>query len=217
METYSRHSSVTVFFRVGLYLWDSSIWLPVLVACSVFWLSGIWLHECTAVCLFIHQLTDSWLVSSAGLLWVQLLWIFEYNSLKKIFFNQSIVALKCRVSFCLCECCHFNCVRLFVTLCALARQAPLSMWFSWQEYWSALPFPSSGDFPNPGTEPKSPPVSSTEGGFFTADPPGNLSLQMAQFHFFLWLIFHYIYVPYLLYPFPCWWMFSLFSCPGYCK
>ena len=112
---------------------------------------------------------------------------------------------------------HFNCVRLFVTLCAVARQAPLFTRFSWQEYWSVLPFPSSGDFPNPGTEPKSPPVSSIEGGFFTADPPGNLSLQMAQFHFFLWLIFHYIYVPYLLYPFPCWWTFRLLPCLGCCK
>ena len=38
----------------------------------------------------------------------------------------------------------------------LARQAPLSMGFSRQEYWSGLPFPSLGDLPNPGTEPRSP-------------------------------------------------------------
>ena len=37
-----------------------------------------------------------------------------------------------------------------------ARQAPLSMGFSRQEYWSGLPFPSPGDFPDPGIEPKSP-------------------------------------------------------------
>ena len=35
-------------------------------------------------------------------------------------------------------------------------QAPLSMGFSRQEYWSGLPFTSSGDLPNPGTEPVSP-------------------------------------------------------------
>jgi len=35
-------------------------------------------------------------------------------------------------------------------------QAPLSMGFSRQEYWSGFPFPSPGDFPNPGIEPKSP-------------------------------------------------------------
>ena len=35
----------------------------------------------------------------------------------------------------------------------VAHQAPLSMGFPKQEYWSRLPFPSSGDLPNPGIEP----------------------------------------------------------------
>ena len=38
----------------------------------------------------------------------------------------------------------------------VARQAPLSMGFSRQECWSGLPFPSPGDFPDPGSEPGSP-------------------------------------------------------------
>ena len=38
----------------------------------------------------------------------------------------------------------------------LARQAPLSMEFSRQEYWSGLPFPSLGHLLDPGTEPMSP-------------------------------------------------------------
>ena len=38
----------------------------------------------------------------------------------------------------------------------VARQAPLSMGFSRQEYWSGLPFPSPGDFPDAGIEPGSP-------------------------------------------------------------
>ena len=38
----------------------------------------------------------------------------------------------------------------------VARQAPLSMGFSRQEYWSGLPFPSPGDLPNPGLEPRPP-------------------------------------------------------------
>ena len=38
----------------------------------------------------------------------------------------------------------------------VARQAPLSMGFSRQEYWSWLPFPSLGDLPDPGIEPGSP-------------------------------------------------------------
>ena len=46
--------------------------------------------------------------------------------------------------------------QFFVTPWTKARQAPLSMEFSRQEYWSGLPFPSAGDFPNPGIEPGSP-------------------------------------------------------------
>ena len=44
---------------------------------------------------------------------------------------------------------------LFVTLWTVARQAPLSMGFSRQEYWSGLPFPTLVDLPNPGIEPMS--------------------------------------------------------------
>ena len=47
-------------------------------------------------------------------------------------------------------------VQLFATPWTAAYQAPPSMGFSWQEYWSGLPFPSPGDVPNPGIEPRSP-------------------------------------------------------------
>ena len=50
---------------------------------------------------------------------------------------------------------RLSCVRLFVTPWTGACQAPLSMGFSRQEYWSALPFPSPGDFPSSGTKPTS--------------------------------------------------------------
>ena len=46
--------------------------------------------------------------------------------------------------------------RLFATSWTVAYQAPLSMGFSRQEYWSGLPFPSPGDLPNPGIKPRSP-------------------------------------------------------------
>ena len=46
-------------------------------------------------------------------------------------------------------------VQLFVTPWTVAYQAPLSMGFSRQEYWSGLPLPSPGDLPNPGIEPRS--------------------------------------------------------------
>ena len=47
-------------------------------------------------------------------------------------------------------------VRLFVTPRTVARQAPLSTGFPWQEYWSGLPVPSPGDLTNLGIEPASP-------------------------------------------------------------
>ena len=47
-------------------------------------------------------------------------------------------------------------IQLFATPWIVARQAPLSMGFSRQEYWSGLPFPSPGDLPDPGIEARSP-------------------------------------------------------------
>ena len=49
----------------------------------------------------------------------------------------------------------FNCVQLFVTPWTIACQAPLSMEFSRQEFWSGMPFPTPGDLPDPGIEPMS--------------------------------------------------------------
>ena len=47
-------------------------------------------------------------------------------------------------------------VRLFVTPWSIIHQALLSMGFFRQEYWSGFPFPSPGDLPKPGIEPRSP-------------------------------------------------------------
>ena len=47
-------------------------------------------------------------------------------------------------------------VRLFETPWTVAYQAPPSVEFSRQKYWSGLPFPSPRDLPDPGTEPRSP-------------------------------------------------------------
>ena len=46
----------------------------------------------------------------------------------------------------------FSHVQLFATLQTVAHQAPLSMGFSRQEYWSGLPFTSPGDLPDTGIE-----------------------------------------------------------------
>ena len=62
----------------------------------------------------------------------------------------------------------FSPVQLFVIPRTAAHQAPLSMEFSRQEYWSGLPFPTPGDFPDLEIELKSPALS---GRFFTTEPP----------------------------------------------
>ena len=67
-------------------------------------------------------------------------------------------------------CCH---VRLFVIPWTEVRQAPLSMGFSRQEYWSRLSFPSPRDLPNPEMEPISHASPALAGGFFTTAPPEN--------------------------------------------
>ena len=60
-------------------------------------------------------------------------------------------------------------VRLFVTSWTEAYQAPPSMEFSKQEYWSGLPFPSPGDIPKPGMEPGS---STLQADALPSEPPG---------------------------------------------
>ena len=62
-----------------------------------------------------------------------------------------------------------SCVRFFVTPWTVADQAPLSMGFSRQEYWSGLPFPSSGDLPDLRIKPASPALA---GRFLTTETPG---------------------------------------------
>ena len=58
------------------------------------------------------------------------------------------------------------------TLCDhMDTKAPLSMGFSWQEYWSGLPFCAPGNLPDPGIETQS---LALAGRFFTTGPPGKL-------------------------------------------
>ena len=65
----------------------------------------------------------------------------------------------------------------FVTPWTIALQAPLSMGFSGQEYWSRLPFPSSGDLADPGIKPAFPALA---GGFLTTEPPERPQIEAKQ-------------------------------------
>ena len=73
-----------------------------------------------------------------------------------------------KAAMCACVLSYFSWVRLLTTLFTLACQATLSRIFSRQEYWSGVPCPPLGDFPNPGIEPMSFMSPALAGGSFTA-------------------------------------------------
>ena len=64
---------------------------------------------------------------------------------------------------------RFSCVEHFMTLWTVACQAPLSMEFSRQEYWSGLPCPPLGDLSDPGIKPQSPTLQAHS---LLSEPPG---------------------------------------------
>ena len=65
-------------------------------------------------------------------------------------------------------------VQLLANPWTVARQAPLSIGFSKLEYWSGLPFPSSGHLPDPGIEPGS---AALQADSLPSEPPGKPSLS----------------------------------------
>ena len=72
-----------------------------------------------------------------------------------------------------------NRVGLFVIPWTVACQAPPSMGFSRQEYWSGLPFPSPGDLPDPGIEPRCP---AFQADASTSKPPGKSERERQVSH-----------------------------------
>ena len=73
---------------------------------------------------------------------------------------------------------RFSPVWFFVILWTVARQAPLSMGFSRQEYWSGLPCPPPGDLPDPGIEPISLMSPALVGRFFTTSTTWKSPVQV---------------------------------------
>ena len=76
----------------------------------------------------------------------------------------------------------FSHVQPFAISWTMAHQASLFMGFSRQEYWNGLPFPSPGDLPHPGIEPRPP---ASEADALTSEPPGkpNESIVLMQIIF----------------------------------
>ena len=76
-------------------------------------------------------------------------------------------------------------VQLFVTPWTVAYQTPLSMGFSRQECWSGLPFPSPGDLPNPGINPRSPAL---QADALLSEPPGKFYNFMICINYLHYLV-----------------------------
>ena len=72
----------------------------------------------------------------------------------------------------MCVCYLLSCVQLFATPWIIAHWAPLSMGFPREEYWSGLPFPSSGDLPDPGIKPTSPVTPALQVDSLVTEPSG---------------------------------------------
>ena len=114
--------------------------------------------------LFISRIISSCFPSplpSSSSLWLGTFWLFSTLHYYKIecnfpcyTVNPCCLSILCIVSACVLRC--FSHVWLFRTLWTVACQVPLFVKFPRQEYWSGLPFPPTGDLPNPGNESVSP-------------------------------------------------------------
>ena len=76
-----------------------------------------------------------------------------------------------------------SCVQLSATLWTASYQAPLSMGFFRQEYWSELPFPSPEDLPDPGIKPALLMSAAVAGGFFTASATQEAHFSKSELSF----------------------------------
>ena len=83
---------------------------------------------------------------------------------------------------CVCMPSCFSHVHPFAILWIVSHQAPLSMIFSRQEYWSGLPFPSPGNLPNPRTKPTSLMSSALIGRFLTMSPSWGACCMIRMFN-----------------------------------
>ena len=113
-----------------------------------------------------------------GLVWILIMFVFGHcDRLSTTSCSQSSFFLN---PLCVCVCvCVCVCGQLRLTLCDpmdCSPQAPLSMEFSRQEYWSRLPFPASGKLPDPWVEPVSLASPALAGSFFTLHHLGSPTL-----------------------------------------
>ena len=98
-----------------------------------------------------------------------------------IYLYMCVACVCACVCVCVCMCAQWlSRVWLFATSWTVAHQAPLSLGFPRQKYWSRFP----GDLPDPGIKPMFPACPALAGGFFTTEPPGK-PMYIQVFYFLL--------------------------------
>ena len=85
--------------------------------------------------------------------------------------------------------CVFSCVQLFLIPWIIVHQAPMSMDFSRQEYWSGLPFSTPRDLPDPGVEPASLMSPALKGRFFTNEATWEAQLSKTWINYSFSLLY----------------------------
>ena len=143
-----------------------------------FWSSwGCGQEECVDVYLFLSVTAGMDLVETEGkwLIVIQFLWGggLSLPCVYREHWWQLGRPYRCKWS----EIKSLSRVQLFATPWTVARQAPLSMGFSRQEYWSRLSFPSPGDLPYPGIEPGCPAL---QADALSSEPPGKPSTDASN-------------------------------------
>ena len=102
--------------------------------------------------------------------------IYDIHMLKSLLFSPPAIPSNYSVKYLLeVKVNSLSRVWLFATPCTIVHQAPPSMGFSRHEYWSGLLFPSPGDLPDPGIEPRS---SALQADALTSEPPGKPAYQI---------------------------------------
>ena len=166
-------ATYNVLARQLLYRTDSAwhcLLVPPGTKMQAFWLSQISRILCKVFHSMENRFSPQDLRNSLMLKRYQELFLNR----EKIWCFASFISSRNRIgTYCL-----LSYICFFVTLRTVARQAPLSMEFSRQEYWSGLPFPPPGDLSNPAIEPESLACPALAGKFFTTEPPVNWNLLL---------------------------------------
>ena len=130
-------------------------------------LGNLWKCQRTRLLVVVVVVNDKWRIKHLSCLYMYKLYLRiitdEGKSLIHSLINEWVI------------CAMLSRVQLFTTPWTAAHQAPLSMGFSRQGYWSGVPLPVLGDLPDPGIEPASLMCPTLAGRFFATVPPGKLN------------------------------------------